>query len=159
MTLNRYRLRNLAKNGHRGAMKAAALLKSPERLIGLILLGNNFVNILASALATLLAINLWGDRGIAIATGALTLVILIFAEVLPKTLATLKSENLAFFAAHIYTPLLKVTWPLVFLVNSIVNKLLVFAGVDTRQNSNADTSLRVSVSRMRMVRQRIFAPS
>lgn len=138
MTLNRYRLRNLAKNGHRGAMKAAALLKSPERLIGLILLGNNFVNILASALATLLAINLWGDRGIAIATGALTLVILIFAEVLPKTLATLKSENLAFFAAHIYTPLLKVTWPLVFLVNSIVNKLLVFAGVDTRQNSNAD---------------------
>ncbi len=138
MTLNRYRLRNLAKNGHNGAVKAAALLEKPERLIGLILLGNNFVNILASALATILAISLWGDTGIAIVTGVLTLVILIFAEVLPKTLATLKSERLAFFAAHIYTPLLKIAWPLVFLINSFVNKLLVLAGVDTRRSGNGD---------------------
>lgn len=138
MTLNRYRLRNLAKNGHRGAMKAAALLARPERLIGLILLGNNFVNILASALATILAINLWGDKGIAIVTGLLTLVILIFAEVLPKTLATLKSEKLAFIAAHIYTPLMRVAWPLVHLINMLVNKMLVQCGVDTRQNGDLD---------------------
>lgn len=138
MTLNRYRLRNLAKNGHNGAIKASALLKTPDRLIGLILLGNNFVNILASALATIMAINLWGDTGIAIVTGVLTLVILIFAEVLPKTLATLKSERLAFFAAHIYTPLLKFAWPLVFLINSFVNWLLALVGVDTKQHGNGD---------------------
>lgn len=138
MTLNRYRLRNLAKNGHSGAIKAAALLKTPDRLIGLILLGNNFVNILASALATIMAINLWGDTGIAIVTGVLTLVILIFAEVLPKTLATLKSERLAFFAAHIYTPLLKFAWPLVFLINTFVNRLLAMAGVDTNHHGQND---------------------
>ncbi len=138
MTLNRYRLRNLAKNGHRGAMKAAALLEKPDRLIGLILLGNNFVNILASALATIVAINIWGDKGIAVVTGVLTLVILVFAEVLPKTLATLKSENLAFFAAHIYTPLMKVAWPVVFLINSLVSKMLSYMGVDTKKTNNSD---------------------
>ena len=138
MTLNRYRLRNLAKNGHTGAIKAAALLDKPDRLIGLILLGNNFVNILASALATIVAISIWGDKGIAVVTGLLTLVILVFAEVLPKTFATIKSENLAFLAAHIYTPLLKVTWPLVFLVNSLVSKMLSYLGIDTRKKLNAD---------------------
>jgi len=138
MTLNRYRLRNLAKNGHRGAMKAAALLARPERLIGLILLGNNFVNILASALATILAIKFWGDKGIAIVTGLLTLVILVFAEVMPKTLATLKSEKLAFLAAHIYTPLMRIAWPLVHLINMLVNQMLGKFGVDTRQNGDLD---------------------
>lgn len=138
MTLNRYRLRNLAKNGNKGAIKATALLEKPDRLIGLILLGNNFVNILASALATILAINLWGDAGIAIVTGVLTLVILIFAEVLPKTLATLRSEKLAFFAAHIYTPLMRIAWPVVFLINTFVNKLLALAGVDINHSGNGD---------------------
>ncbi len=138
MTLNRYRLRNLAKNGHTGALKAAALLEKPDRLIGLILLGNNFVNILASALATIAAISIWGDKGIAVVTGLLTLVILVFAEVLPKTFATVRSEKLAFLAAHIYTPLLKITWPLVFLINSLVNRMLGSMGVDTNKNSDAD---------------------
>ncbi len=138
MTLNRYRLRNLAKNGHTGALKAAALLEKPDRLIGLILLGNNFVNILASALATIVAISIWGDKGIAVVTGLLTLVILVFAEVLPKTFATIKSEKLAFFAAHIYTPLMKFTWPLVFLVNSLVNRMLSYVGVDARKSLSAD---------------------
>lgn len=138
MTLNRYRLRSLAKNGHRGAVKAAALLEQPERLIGLILLGNNFVNILASAIATVLAMQLWGDKGVAIVTGLLTLVILIFAEVLPKTLATLRPEKLAFFASHIYTPLLSATWPLVFVINSIVNKMLSPFGVNPVDRKDID---------------------
>ncbi len=143
MTLNRYRLRNLAKNGHSGAIKAAALLDKPDRLIGLILLGNNFVNILASAIATVLAMQTWGDAGVAIGTGILTLIILIFAEVLPKTLATLRPEKLAFFASHIYTPLLSATWPVVFVVNTIVNKMLSFFGVHqidpkTNERLNSD---------------------
>lgn len=136
MTLNRYRLRNLAKNGNRGAMRAAALLEKPDRLIGLILLGNNFVNILASAIATVLALKIWGDNGVAIATGILTLVILIFAEVLPKTFATLRPEKLGFFAAHIYTPLLSAVWPIVFVINTIVNRMLAVFGVSIDSADN-----------------------
>ena len=138
MTLNRYRLRNLAKNGHRGAIKAATLLDKPDRLIGLILLGNNFVNILASAIATLMAMHIWGDKGVAIATGVLTLVILLFAEVLPKTLATLRPEKLAFIAAHVYTPMLSAIWPVVFVINAIVNQMLALFGVSPKDRNDND---------------------
>lgn len=124
MTLNRYRLRHLADEGHKAAQLAERLLKRPERLIGLILLGNNFVNILASSLATILAIRLGGEGAIPIAAGLLTLVILIFSEVAPKTLAALHPEKLAFPAAWVYTPLLKITYPLVLLVNFFANGLL-----------------------------------
>ena len=124
MTLNRYRLRHLADKGHPGASLAQRLLKKPDRLIGLILLGNNFVNILASSLATVLAIKLGGEGAIAIAAGLLTLVILIFAEVAPKTLAALHPEKLAFPAAWVYTPLLKLMYPMVWLVNLIANAVL-----------------------------------
>jgi len=138
MTLNRYRLRNLAKNGHKGAVKAAALLDKPDRLIGLILLGNNFVNILASAIATVLAMQIWGDKGVAIATGLLTFVILIFAEVLPKTFATLRPEKLGFFASHIYTPLLTAVYPVVFIINTVVNKMLSVVGVNQIDRNEND---------------------
>ena len=117
MSLNRYRLKHLADKGHRGARLASALLSRPDRLLGLILLGNNFVNILASAIATIIAMRLLGEPGIAVATGLLTFVILIFAEVAPKTLAALYPERIAFPAAFVYTPLLKLMYPLVFLVN------------------------------------------
>lgn len=84
MTLNRYRLKHLSKAGDLGARKASRLLERPDRLIGLILLGNNLVNILASSIATIIALRLGGEAAIAIAAGLLTLVILIFAEVTPK---------------------------------------------------------------------------
>ena len=124
MTLNRYRLRHLANEGHPAAKLASRLLDKPERLIGLILLGNNFVNILASSIATVLAIRLGGEGAIPIAAGLLTLVILIFAEVAPKTLAALHPEKLAFPAAWVYTPLLKIAYPLVWLVNLFANAVL-----------------------------------
>ncbi|TNF36615.1 MAG: HlyC/CorC family transporter [Gammaproteobacteria bacterium] len=129
MSLNRYRLKHLADKGHRGARLATTLLNRPDRLLGLILLGNNFVNILASAIATIIAMRLLGDEGIAIATGLLTLVILIFAEVAPKTLAALHPERIAFPAAFVYTPLLKLMYPLVFMVNMMANGLLRLMGV------------------------------
>jgi len=129
MSLNRYRLKHLADKGHRGARLASALLNRPDRLLGLILLGNNFVNILASAIATIIAMRLLGDEGIAIATGLLTLVVLIFAEVAPKTLAAIHPERIAFPAAFIYTPLLKLTYPVVFMVNMMANGLLRLLGV------------------------------
>lgn len=124
MTLNRYRLRHLSKVGHPGAVRASKLLERPDRLIGLILLGNNFVNIMASSLATVIALRLGGEAAIAVAAFLLTLVILIFAEVAPKTLAALKPERLAFPAAFVYTPLLKLLYPLVWVVNSIANMIL-----------------------------------
>ena len=124
MTLNRYRLRHLADAGHPGAQLARRLLDKPDRLIGLILLGNNFVNILASSLATIIAIHLGGEGAIAIAAGLLTLVVLIFSEVAPKTMAALYPERLAFPAAWIYTPLLRLLFPLVWLVNLMANAVL-----------------------------------
>ena len=131
MTLNRYRLRHRADHGHRGAILARRLLDRPDKLIGLILLGNNFVNILASSLATVIALELGGEGAIAIAAGLLTLVILIFSEVTPKTLAALHPEVIAYPAAYIYTPLLKVLQPVVWSVNIVTNNLLRLLGVRT----------------------------
>ena len=124
MALNRYRLRHLAGSGHRGARRASRLLERPDRLIGLILLGNNFVNIAASSLATVIALRLLGEAGIALAAGLLTLVILIFAEVAPKTYAALHPERVAFPAAHVLTALLVVFQPLVVAVNWMANGVL-----------------------------------
>ncbi|MGR9107014.1 MAG: HlyC/CorC family transporter [Gammaproteobacteria bacterium] len=124
MSLNRYRLQHLAKERHPGAVRAQKLLKRPDRLIGLILLGNNFVNILASSLATVIAIRFGGEAGIAIGAGIMTLIILIFAEVAPKTLAAMHPERLAFPASWIYLPLLKILYPVVWIVNAIANLLL-----------------------------------
>lgn len=129
MTLNRYRLRHLARSGHTAAQRAQRLLKRPDRLIGLILLGNNFVNILASSVATVIALRLIGEAGVALAAGLLTLVILIFAEVTPKTLAALHPERLAFPATLVLEFLLRLLYPLVWLVNIFVNQLLRLFGV------------------------------
>jgi magnesium and cobalt exporter, CNNM family len=141
MSLNRYRLKYLAEKGGRGAKLARQLLDRPDRLLGLILLGNNFVNILASAIATILALRYFGEAGIAIATGLLTFVILIFAEVAPKTLAALHPERIAFFAAYIYTPLLKAIYPLVYIVNVIANSLLRLLGVNPENTQNEGVSV------------------
>jgi len=149
MTLNRYRLKHQAEQGHKGAMLARALLERPDRLIGLILLGNNFVNILASALATIIALRIGGEGAIAAATGILTLVILIFAEVSPKTLAALHPERLAYPAAFLYTPLLKFLYPLVRSVNWVTNGLLATLGVrleDGGGNTLSREELRTLVS-------------
>ncbi|QKT04714.1 HlyC/CorC family transporter [Ectothiorhodospiraceae bacterium 2226] len=140
MTLNRYRLRHLAHGRNPGAMRAQRLLERPDRLIGVILLGNNFVNILASAIATVVALRLWGEAGIAIATGLLTLVILLFAEVTPKTLAALHPERLAFPASYVLGPLLRVLYPFVWVVNLIANSLLRLLGVSPEHDVNRHLS-------------------
>jgi Mg2+/Co2+ transporter CorB len=136
MTLNRYRLRHLVRGKHRGAIRAQALLDRPDRLIGMILVGNNLVNILATQIATLIALRQLGENGLWVATLLLTLVILLFAEVTPKTLAALHPERIAFPAAHIYTPLQHVMWPFVWGVNLIANRLLRLLGVEREGNSS-----------------------
>ncbi|HHQ68994.1 MAG TPA: HlyC/CorC family transporter [Halothiobacillaceae bacterium] len=129
MALNKYRLRHLARSGHKGAMRAQKLLEQPDRLIGLILLGNNFVNILASAIATVIGLRLFGDSGIAIATGVLTLTVLIFAEVAPKTAAAVYPERIAFPAAYVYSFLIKPMRPVLKLINAMANGLLNLIGL------------------------------
>lgn len=141
MSINRYRLKHQTREGNRGAKRVTRLLERPDRLIGLILIGNNFVNILASAIATIIAVRLWGAIGIAIATGGLTIVVLLFAEVTPKTLAALYPEKVAFPASIILRPLLKLLYPLVFLVNALSNGLLRLLGiqVDTGGSDHLST--------------------
>ncbi|MCQ4258459.1 HlyC/CorC family transporter [Stutzerimonas stutzeri] len=136
LSLNRYRLRHQAKEGHRGAKRASALLERPDRLLGTILVGNNFVNILASAIATVLAIKLWGEAGIAIATIGLTIVLLIFGEITPKTLAALRPEAVAYPVSLPLLLLQKVLYPLVALLSWISNGLLRLLGVDLSNKGN-----------------------
>ncbi len=136
MSLNRYRLKHLAKQGNRGARLAGHLLQRTDRLIGVILIGNNFVNILASALATLLAVRIWGEAGIAIATVGLTIILLIFGEVTPKTVAATYPEKIAFPASFILTPLLKILHPLVWLVNLFSTGIMRLIGIPVGETNN-----------------------
>jgi len=129
MSLNRYKLRHRVREGHRGAKLAEHLLQRPDRLIGLILLGNNLANFSAAALVAIIAFKLGGQPAVALGTLILTLVVLIFSEAAPKTLAALHPERLAFPAAIIYYPLLKITYPLVWLTNVASNGLLYLFGV------------------------------
>ena len=129
MRLNRYRLRHRAREGHRAAQLAEKLLERPDRLIGLILLGNNLVNFAAVALVTLVALRMGGEPAVALATVLLTIVVLIFAEAAPKTLAALHPERIAYPAAYVYYPLLIVTYPLVWLINILSNGVLWILGV------------------------------
>jgi len=148
MSLNRYQLRHKAREGHRGAILAEKLLKRPDRLIGLILLGNNLANFSMVAVVTLLAVQVGGEPAVAIATGLLTLIVLIFAEAAPKTLAAMHPERLAFPAAIIYYPLLKITYPIVWLTNITSNGVLFLLGVrgsDSQLHSLSQEELRTIV--------------
>lgn len=136
MTLNRYRLRHLAKHGHQAARRVESLLKQPDRLISLILIGNNLINILASSLATIVGMRLYGDVGVAIATGILTFVILVFAEVLPKTMAALYPEKVAFPSSLLLKPLQKLMLPIVWLFNTITLMFMRFFGIKSPIISN-----------------------
>lgn len=129
MSLNRYQLRHKARQGHRGARLAEKLLRRPGRIIGLILLGNNLVNIFAASLVAVVARDIGGEPAVALSALVLTLIILVFAEAAPKTLAALNPERVAFPAAIIYYPLLKVTYPLVWLTNAATNAVLFLFGV------------------------------
>jgi Mg2+/Co2+ transporter CorB len=129
VSLNRYQLRHKARQGHRGARLAEALLQRPDRLIGLILLGNNLVNFSAASLVAIIAFEMGGEPAVALGTLLLTLVVLIFSEAAPKTLAAMHPERLAFPAAMIYYPLLKITYPIVWMTNVASNGVLYLFGV------------------------------
>lgn len=129
MAVNRYRLRTKAEQGHRGAMLAQKLLQRPDRLIGLILLGNNIVNILVAQLCGYIGYRLHGELGFAIATAVLIFVVLVFAELAPKTLAAIHSDKVAYPAAYIYSAVQYVGYPIVVLINFVANNTLRLCGV------------------------------
>ena len=137
MALNRYRMRHLAKEGHSGAKRATKLLERPDRLLGVILIGNNFVNFSAASIATLLAIQILGEEGVAWAPVICTFVFLIFAEVAPKTIAANYPEKIALPSSHILSLLLLLLWPLVWAVSALSNTLLKMLGIQ-HQNDQGD---------------------
>lgn len=137
VSLNRHRLRHLAASGHRGARVAEVLLARPDRLIGVILLGSNTINALFSALTTVTVIRLWGqeEMAIGIATVIITLVVLIFTDLAPKTLAALHPERIAFPSAFVLRPMLWLIYPVVWIVNGMANGLLRLLGIHIHARS------------------------
>ncbi|MFT7548267.1 MAG: Mg2+/Co2+ transporter CorB [Candidatus Azotimanducaceae bacterium] len=139
MALNRYRLKHLANEGHGGAKRASRLLERPDRLLSVILIGNNLANFSAASLATLIAINIFGDNGVAIAPVACTIVFLIFAEVAPKTISAAYPEKVALPSSYILQVLLVALFPLVWLVNGFANSMLRLIGI--KQEDQTDDHL------------------
>ncbi len=133
MSVNRYRIRHLARTGDKTALRISRLLERPDRLLGVILTGNTFANILASSVATVIAVHFWGDIGVLLATIALTFVVLIFGEVAPKTLAALYSQAVSSVVSLPLVWLLKVLYPVVWLVNTIANGLLSLFNVNVER--------------------------
>lgn len=126
MAINRYRLRHAAETGHRGALLTLSLLNQTDKLLGVILLGNNLVNIAAATLATIISIRLFGDSDLALslATLLLTFLILVFSEVTPKVLGASYPERVAYPAGYVLTPMLKLAYPVVWFVNLFVQAIL-----------------------------------
>lgn len=130
MTLNRYRLRHLAKSHkNKSAQRAERLLRRPDRLLGTILIGNTFSNILASALATVIAVQLMGEVGVLVSAIVLTLIVLIFGEIMPKTVAAHYPERLAFILCWPLGWIFLLLYPLVILTNGVVNGILYVFGM------------------------------
>ena len=140
MALNRYRLRHLAKRGHRGARLASRMLQRPDRLLGVILVGNNLINFTAATIATVIGILLLGETGVLLAPWVLTLIFLIFAEVAPKTLAAERTESWAFKAVFVLQPIARVLHPAVLFVNTFSNALVrPLLGSQKRQDDQLTT--------------------
>jgi Mg2+/Co2+ transporter CorB len=129
MALNRYRLRHLIKHNHRGAIRAGKLLDQPDRLIGLILIGNNLVNFIAASVGTAIAVRLWGNLGFILAPVLLTIIVLVFAEVTPKTIAALYPEKVAYPSSLLLIVLMKVFYPAVWMINKVSNGLVRLCGL------------------------------
>ena len=140
MSINKYKMRHQAKLNNKGAKAAKKLLENPDKVIGVILLGNNLTNILITQIATLISLRLYGDIGLAIATGLLTIFILIFAELTPKTIGEMHSEKIAYSSSLLFKPMLIILYPLVFLINFIANSIIKIMGLKDNTSKSPLTS-------------------
>jgi len=135
MSINRYQLRTLARKGHRGALMAEKLLQRPDKLIGLILLGNNLANNLAATLVAVIVLQQFDDEWLAVGAGLLTLLMLIFCEVGPKTLGAIHPKPVALASAHIYRVLGWCLYPAVWIINRVTNGMLRLVGIKVDQQA------------------------
>ena len=140
MAINRYRLKFLAKQGHRGARLTAKLLADTDRLLGVILLGNNLLNAAAATLVALIISNFFGNNDLAILLGTIcvTFAILVFSEITPKVIAATYPERIALISSYVLTPLLKIFYPVVWFVNLFVQAILFILRIKPKEN-NAST--------------------
>ena len=129
-TVNRHRMRSLADEGNRTAARVLRILENPSKMLSTILIGNNIVNISASALATTFTTEVFGNRFIGVATGVLTLVVLLFGEITPKTLAAMYSERIAMIYIHIIAPLMVILTPVIWLVDGLSHVIFFILRVD-----------------------------
>ena len=134
MRLNKYRVRNLSKKGNKGAILAEKLLKQPDKLIAFILFGNNLVNFVAASIVGVVSMQIGGPSGVAIGTLLFTIIVLLFADSAPKTIAAIFPEKIALPASHIYYPLIKLMRPLLIIINTFTNLLLRFLKVKPSDN-------------------------
>lgn len=139
VTVNKIRMKNLAENGDKRAARVLKVTSNSGKMLSAILIGNNIVNIGASSIATMLAVDIWGDIGSGIATGALTLIVLIFGEVTPKTMATIKADSFALAIAGIIDVLMFVLTPVIFIINNLASGVLWFLRVDPNEAEKAMT--------------------
>ena len=149
MAVNRYRLRHLADDGHKGAMQTANLLERPDRLLGLILFCNNIVNFYVAALGVVIAVRLMGDIGYALGPVILTFIFLVLAEAAPKTMAAYHPERFAFPASYILRPLSVICQPFVWTINWLANNLLAmlrFKLEEAQQTSLSREELKTALS-------------
>ena len=130
MAINRYRLKHLVKEKNRSARRVTKLLERTDRLLGVILIGNNFTHTLATAIATVIAIRIWSESAVLAVTVFMTIIMIIFAEVMPKTIAALKPESIAFPASYFLKPLSKILSPLVTLVTLVSNGVTKLFGIN-----------------------------
>ena len=156
MALNRYRLADRANKNNRRAILLQKLIREPDRLLSTILLGNNLVNNAAVAITTILAWKYYGEAGVAVSTAAITIIILVMAEVPPKTIATIFPERIAFFAVYFLNILQKLFYPAVWLLSSVVKLIKRISGLGQPQETDSLDSdeLRVAVK----ASERHFAP-
>ena len=138
MAINRYRLKHLVKENNKSAKRVSKLLERTDRLLGVILIGNNFTHTLATALATVIAIRIWSDNAVLAVTVFMTIVMIIFAEVMPKTIAALKPESVALPASHLLKPLSKLLSPLITLVSFLSNGVTRMLGIDLNSANNEE---------------------
>ena len=139
VTVNKIRMKNLAENGDKRAARVLKVTSDNGKMLSAILIGNNIVNIFASSLATILAIDIFGDIGSGIATGVLTIVILIFGEVTPKTMATIKADNFALAIAGIIDVLMFILTPVIFIINTLASGVLWLLRVNPNEAEKAMT--------------------
>lgn len=139
ITVNRIRMRTLAEDGNKKAERVLQITDNSGKMLSAILIGNNIVNLSASSIATSLAIEFFGSVGAGIATGILTVLILIFGEISPKTLATINAEKIALLYAPIISFLMKILTPVIFIINKLATGFLTVLGVDPNAKDNQMT--------------------